>query len=89
MNDTVGRTRCANQNVSIFSDGLPEGPETFAISMVFDSSSYDADPAAASVNIDDEDDGKSAVIMIKCLLVMLTLPMERPYIGIAYSPYCG
>ncbi len=64
MDDSVGRTRCANRNVSIFSDGLAEGPEAFAVIMDFEFASYNADPAVASVAIDDEDDGKSVVLTI-------------------------
>ncbi len=60
IGDSIGAIRCATQEVSIFSDGLPEGPESFAVLMVFDFTSYYANPAVGLITIADEDDGKSA-----------------------------
>ncbi len=68
IGDSVGTTRCANQNISIFSDGLSEGPEAFAIIMDFDFDNYDANPVVASVAIDDEDDGKSVLFITEVLI---------------------
>ncbi len=57
IGDPIGTIRCATQNVSIYSDSLAEGPESFIVIMTLDSSRYESNPVASTVVIDDEDDG--------------------------------